>query len=212
MNLFDISSEYLNIIAEIEDAEGVLTEELENRLKINEHEAEKKIKAYHHIITMAKADIAVITDEQDRLSKLKVIKNNLIERLKKYLLEATLLFGYEGKTGNKKLDYDTLKLYTQESESTEVDESVYIPNKFKLGEVLTRDEINSIILLLKRDVITIPVIIKDEIKEAITNNPIVLNTVSTNINPDYTNQFTTKITVSDVKGVKIVKHTGLRIK
>jgi len=50
---------------------------------------------------------------KQNISSLKKIKDNTINRLRDNILTAVNIFGYDGKTGNKKLDFDTLKLYTR---------------------------------------------------------------------------------------------------
>lgn len=208
-NIFDISAEYLAIIAEVEDVEGDLTEELENRLKINAEELEAKVKAYNHIISHNKGEISIIDDEIDRLSKLKSSKANLIEKLKKYLLEAVLTFGYLGKTNNRKLDFDTIKLYTQDSESVEIKEDEFLDFEYEIRTSFTKEQIEKI------EALGIPlkiegVISKTKIKEKILADE---GANVKMVTPNLFNQYKKSIISSEtVKGASIVKKTGIRIK
>ena len=124
-SLFNIEEEYLQLMQEIEELEGELTPELDEKLKINQEELESKIKAYHHIIENMKGDMQLIKDESERLANLKKSKESLIDKLKGKVLNATTIFGYDGKSGNKKLDFDTLKVYTVNKDKIEVDEVAF---------------------------------------------------------------------------------------
>ena len=207
--IFSISNDYLSIIADIEDEEGVLIEEIEARLRINHDELEGKAKAYHHIIGITKGQISVIDEEIERLKKLKKTRENLIERLKKYILEATLLFGVEGKSGNKVLEFDTVKFYTQNTESIIIDDKVFTDFKFTITDKLTKEDIDKIKTILGKEVTLVPIAVKDEIKEKITADA---NKVVTTLVPNYINKFACSEIVSDIKGVKVVKTTGIRIR
>jgi hypothetical protein len=121
-NLYNIQEKYLQLMQQIEELEGEITPEMEQELAITEQECEEKIKSYHHIIKNSENDIQIIRDEKERLSKLANTKENLIKRLKLTVLEACTLFGYDGKSGNKKIDYDTLKVYTVNKDKIEIDE------------------------------------------------------------------------------------------
>lgn len=125
-SLYNIQDEYLQLMNEIEEGEDELTPELEERLKINEQECESKIKAYYHIIKSQESDMQLIKDERERLSVLSNTKENIIKRLKNKVLDACIFFGYDGKSGNKKIDYDTLKVYTVNKDKIEVEEEQFI--------------------------------------------------------------------------------------
>lgn len=138
MNLFNIEKEYLELIDQIQELEGELTPELEEALYINAKELEHKVKAYHYIIQMNKGEISIIDDEIARLNKLKQVKSNLIDKLKERLLTATLLFGEDGKSGNKKLSFDTLKLYTVHKKGLELDEEKMLQEKDYVSITVTK--------------------------------------------------------------------------
>ena len=69
-NIFEIEKKYLNIISEIEENGGELTEDLANDLAITENEFKNKVEAYVNIIKSIKNDLALIKDEQSRLKSL----------------------------------------------------------------------------------------------------------------------------------------------
>lgn len=147
MSLFNIEAEYLDIISQIEEAEGELTPELEERLAINLENLEAKLKAYNYVISMIKGEIVVIDDEVSRLRALKEVKENLIDRLRKAILQATMLFGEDGKTGNKKLKFDTLQTWTVNKEVVVIDENKILDPGYSRASItnsITMDEAEAI--------------------------------------------------------------------
>lgn len=123
-NIFNIQEDYLKLMAEIETNDGVLDKEQEYKLKVNEEELEAKLKAYANIIKLKQGDIQLCKDEIDRLTTIKKSRESLIERLKDVIKQAVNLYGIEGKTGNRRLDFDTIKFYTT------VRDSLIIPEDF----------------------------------------------------------------------------------
>ena len=96
-NLFDIQAEYFDIISELEELEGEITPELEERLKINAKELEFKLKAYYYYVKQNEGNIKTLNDEIERLQNKKVSIENINGRLKEKMKEALLLFGNNGK-------------------------------------------------------------------------------------------------------------------
>jgi hypothetical protein len=128
-SIYDISEEYLNIVAELEESEGELTPELEERLAINKEDFIAKATAYVHIIRMTESETSFIDTEIERLNDLKAGRLNKIERLKNTLKNAVILFGEDGKSGNKKVDLLIAKLWTTNRQSVEIaDEEKFIAN------------------------------------------------------------------------------------
>lgn len=106
-NLFDIASEYLNIIEELEENGGEVTESIENRLNINQNEMEEKLEAYRYVKASMEGEIQTLQDEIDRLQSKINTKNRVIEVLKDRLLYAVRLYGSPTKTGS--ISYATPK-------------------------------------------------------------------------------------------------------
>ncbi len=165
-SIFNISEEYLELISKIEEQEGELTPELEEQLKINAHELEIKLKSYHHVIQTIKGQVSTINDELTRLKTLRDQKLNLVERLKGAVLDATLIFGEDGKSGNKKLKYDTLNIYTVNKKVLEINNPETLSLDLTRNMVtnnFTPDELHKIRTIVKDlDVISTPD--KDKIK------------------------------------------------
>ncbi len=58
MNLYQINSNYLNLLNQIEEAQGEITPEMESQLAITQTEYIAKAGSYIHIIQELNADIA----------------------------------------------------------------------------------------------------------------------------------------------------------
>ena len=152
-NIFNISIEYVNLMNEIEEADGLLTEETEKRLRINEEDLENKLKSYYYLIQTTKGSITTIDDEIERLKVAKSIKANIINKLKSNVKDAVILFGDDGKSGNKVIKYDNIKFYTRKNEQVhfEDEDSFYNTDyvDYKITEKLTDTEFNLILKTLK---------------------------------------------------------------
>lgn len=119
-NIFEIERDLQNTLDAIEEAGGELTEETLVALEINEENFKDKIDSYCQVITKYKSEDACCKEEKSRISDIQKTKKNVIDRLKKTLLDAVLKFGNDVKSGNKVIETATHKLFTKNTESFEV--------------------------------------------------------------------------------------------
>ena len=91
--LYDIKENYLALINEVEEMEGELTPEMENKLKINQNELQNKAISYHSFILSKDSFNLQIDTEIKRLQALKKGNNKIIDRLKTSLISAVEMFG-----------------------------------------------------------------------------------------------------------------------
>lgn len=116
-NLYEIKSEYLNLIEKIEESlldenlESNNIEELNSQLLINENELKEKSLAYSQYIKSIEFDIDSIDKEIERLKKLKKSKESLINKLKLNLVNAFKTYNID------KLDVTTFKISLREAQS-----------------------------------------------------------------------------------------------
>ena len=123
-SLYVIKEEYLDLISQIEQAEGELTPELESALTINKAELEVKSIAYVEVIKQRESFNARIDEEIKRLQAIKKANDNLVLRLKNNLLNAVNMFG--------NFEAGFLKLSTRKSKSVEVNiDTNDLPKEFK---------------------------------------------------------------------------------
>lgn len=126
--LYNINNDYLELISQVEQAEGVLTPELEQALIINKSELEVKSIAYIEIIKQRESLNERIDNEIKRLQALKKSNDTLVSKLKNNLLNAVNLFGnYEA---------GFIKLSTRKSKQVVVDYDVNdLPKQYKVVKV-----------------------------------------------------------------------------
>ena len=126
--LYNINNDYLELISQVEEAEGVLTPELEQALIINKSELEVKSIAYIDIIKQRESLNERIDNEIKRLQALKKSNDTLVSKLKNNLLNAVNLFG----------NYDAgfIKLSTRKSKQVVIDYDVNdLPKQYKVVKV-----------------------------------------------------------------------------
>lgn len=119
-SIFEIESEYMRVMDELEENGGEITEELQEVLIQNEEDFAKKAKAYVAIIKQKESDLLLIKDEMDRLTakKKRVTKTN--DKLKSILLDALTLYGQADKKGIMRYTAGTFDLATRKSTSCSI--------------------------------------------------------------------------------------------
>ena len=127
-SLYNINNDYLELISQVEEAEGVLTPELEQALTINKSELEVKSIAYVEVIKQRESLNERIDNEIKRLQALKKSNDTLVSKLKSNLLQAVNLFGnYEA---------GFIKLSTRKSKQVVIDYDVNdLPKQYKVVKV-----------------------------------------------------------------------------
>lgn len=121
-NIYELSQELTQLFDYIEDNDGELTPEIEEKLTIAEDNLKDKIKSYSQIVKILQADILAIKTEKDRLNDLQKRKEATIDRIKSILLKAVTTFGAETKAGGKFIDFGIGKVSVRNSKVLEVDE------------------------------------------------------------------------------------------
>lgn len=120
--LYNISNDYNEIMSQIKDNDGEITEEISELLVINEKELETKSRCYLEVIKSSKAFISTIDDEMKRLQALKKRNNSLIDKLESSLLGAVQLFG--------EFTIGTLTFGARKSEQVIVENANHLPNEY----------------------------------------------------------------------------------
>ena len=94
-SLFNIRQDHLTLLALIEEADGELTPELQEGLKLNEEGFKEKAISYGYLIRKLDAESDVISAEIKRLQNLKQRADKRSELFKQMLDEGMKQFGYE---------------------------------------------------------------------------------------------------------------------
>lgn len=121
-NIYELSQELIQLFDYIEDNDGEITPEIEEKLTIAEDNLKDKIKSYSQIVKILQADILAIKTEKDRLNDLQKRKEATIDRIKSILLKTVTTFGAETKAGGKFIDFGIGKVSVRNSKVLEVDE------------------------------------------------------------------------------------------
>ena len=127
-SLYNITLDQLILINELEDADGELTEDLENRLAISKNEINHKSIAYLSVIRGKEVENLAIKDEIKRLQGLVKRNDNLTNRLKNNLLNAVKVFG------NFEVGFN--KFGTRKSSTIQVDNVNSLPQEYKTIKVV----------------------------------------------------------------------------
>lgn len=130
MEIFKIAQEFLDLLNEIEEIEGEITPELEERLKINEANMAKKMEDYCKAIRYYEMTVANAKSEKERLDKL--IKRS--ERSQQWLKDAIL--NVMNATGKPKVSAGTFTVGTRKSTAVNIIDESAIPARYA-NEVVT---------------------------------------------------------------------------
>lgn len=132
MNLYQIEQDLLELYAQVEENNGEITPEIEERLNITKENFTNKLENYTRFVKVLEGDIALMDSEIERINKLKQTKQNLISRLELTMLNALKLFGNkDSKKDIWRFDLVTFKLSTRQSQSVEILDETVIDSKYK---------------------------------------------------------------------------------
>lgn len=124
MNLFNITAEYKQLEAALIENEGELTPELETALQINQEQLQAKGINYGYVIKNIESEVDIIDAEIKRLTQLKKVRENAVERLKMTLQGAMECFGV------LELKTPTLKVSFRKSESVLITDISELESRF----------------------------------------------------------------------------------
>ena len=126
MNIFNIQSEYQQLVNQLIENQGEITPELELALQINKDNFHSKSENYAYITKQFDGEIDIIDNEIKRLQQAKRSREKTIERLKATIELAMLTFDID------KIETPLIKISFRKSESVEVTDVNELPNEFKV--------------------------------------------------------------------------------
>ena len=138
MNLYQLTTEYKQLESILIENEGELTPELEQALQINQDQLQAKGISYGYVIKSIEAESDIIDAEIKRLTQLKKVRDNAVERLKTTLKQAMEMYGV------LELKTPTLKISFRKSESVEIIDMDLLDEKYitkKTTEMANKTEI-----------------------------------------------------------------------
>lgn len=123
LNLHNIENEYLMLVQQVIDNDGVVDEDMNLALAINLEQLETKGKSYGFIIKTLDSEIEMIDKEVERLKQLKDARVKTSDQLKERLLDAMELFDIV------KLESPLLKISLKKSERVEANPDI-VPTEY----------------------------------------------------------------------------------
>lgn len=133
-SLYKITQKQQELFDFILEADGEITPDVEESLKINEENFETKARSYIWMIKKLESENVTICHELERLKHIEKRNDKLIDRLKESMKMALEIFGE-----SKKIDTFTLSI--KETKSTDIFDAELVPDKFKVTETVTTTKI-----------------------------------------------------------------------
>jgi hypothetical protein len=135
LSLYEIEQSQLQLIEQLIDNGGELTEELETALTLNQENLTTKGTNYGFIIKQLTGECAIIDGEIARLNALKKSRVKSVERLENALSVAMHVFQVE------EIKSPVMKINFRKSESVEIDNIALIPATYLVTkETVTPDK------------------------------------------------------------------------
>ena len=126
MNIYNIQSEYQQLVNQLIENGGEITPELELALQINKDNFHSKSENYAYITKQFDGEMDIIDNEIKRLQQAKKSREKTIQRLKDTIELAMLTFDID------KIETPLIKISFRKSESVEVENVNELPNEFKV--------------------------------------------------------------------------------
>jgi effector-binding domain-containing protein len=123
VSIFEIGREYRDILEELEENGGEITESIADRLAINKSDFEDKCESYKVVLEHLDSNIKRRKQEVDKLEKFNKRDEKTIDYLKSYLEQAVKLYGESKVTPTGRTNYNysfkdkDFKLVSNASES-----------------------------------------------------------------------------------------------
>jgi hypothetical protein len=128
-SIYNIESEYIELMNKIEDAEGELSPELSQQLDITKAELEVKATNYGYLVMQLDTDTEQIDAEIKRLKAMKDAKARMQEELKTRVADAMKRFGID------KIEKNNLKLSFRKSSAISIAPDAKIPKQFLIVDL-----------------------------------------------------------------------------
>lgn len=123
-SLYAIKEEHMQLLRDLEESGGELTEEIQQRMLLSEADFNNKAVSYGFVIKSFENRTDTIKAEIERLKKMQEASERSMEAFKAKLRDAMVLFNIE------KIDTPTLHLSLKKSESTVIEDVTLIPKEY----------------------------------------------------------------------------------
>jgi len=129
-SLYKIEQKYLQLVNELEENGGELTEEIAVELEVTQAELAEKLISFNNLINILTSHTEMANKEIERINDFIKVKQSIIDKFKASMLQALLLFGEVDKKGIKRLEFETLRLSTRKSSFLDIVNEGVIPDKY----------------------------------------------------------------------------------
>jgi len=135
-SIFDISADYLETIAElenflIENDTDEVPAHLDEALSLNKNELDSKLKNYYFYIKDLEGDIQKIKNHVAQMNNKKKNLEKQISRLKSYIHTGLFLYGDKNKSGNHTYKTDLFKVTASNTKRLKILDENKIPDEYK---------------------------------------------------------------------------------
>ena len=141
-SIYNIETEYLALIEQIETNQGELTEELTEALAINQQELEVKSLRYVQVMKTMDGEVDFIDNEIKRLQSLKKSRVNVVTRLKETISQAMELYEVD------EIQTPLVKINFRKSSSVVIEDVNLLPNNCTIIEkkAISKTELKKMIV------------------------------------------------------------------
>lgn len=134
-SIYNINNSYMELMQRIEDAEGIIDDEMSEALAITEKELQTKAVNYGYVMKQLDGEVELIDKEIERLTKMKKVKANTKDRLKTTIAESMQRFGIQ------RIENQNLTLSFKPSKTLVIQDEDLVPFEYlKTKEVITIDK------------------------------------------------------------------------
>lgn len=141
-SIFQIQKEYIDIINRIIDNDAEVDDNMMNEIEQLNNQLEVKGENYYYIIKQMSGEIDIISNEIERLRKLKQTRENIINRLKENLINAMGIMGID------KIKTEKLSISIRENVSVDIIDEDSVESKYvtwyrKIDKRMIHDDIKN---------------------------------------------------------------------
>lgn len=138
LNIFQISQEGMELAHLIEELEGELTPEIEERLLINKTQLDEKVVMCSRMVRKWDYEMGVIKAEQDRLKDIEKKLAKRVQEMKDRVATALDIYGV------KSVEIPGMKIYNKVTEALDVFDEASVPKEYIRTRVIPEEIVTSV--------------------------------------------------------------------
>ena len=123
-SLYAIKADIEAIFDEIENNDGIITDEQIDELTIHQEELRDKLDSYRHVLSRYNRDVEYCKAEETRIACIRKRNQKIVDRLKGVMLDAVLRYGDTNKNGNKYVEFADGKIASRATKVIEINDTI----------------------------------------------------------------------------------------